>query len=68
MLKYSFYCKACDESYDVNLTTQERETKRISCPFCGDAEKQEVFAVGSDGAKAEGGGHCGGCSGHGGCR
>ena len=66
MPTYSFFCKACDEPYEIRMSMEEKEKWVARCPKCGGGEgKQELFCVAPDGGKQAGGGCCG--SGHGGC-
>lgn len=65
MPKYSYFCKLCDEPYDVRMPLEEPEVLVPRCPNCGDEGKQELFAIGPDAAKSARGGCCGG--GHGCC-
>lgn len=65
MPKYSYFCKACDEPYEVRMSMEEMETWSPRCPACGsDAGTQELFGVAGDVDPAHGG-CCGG--GHHGC-
>ncbi|MEW6720553.1 MAG: zinc ribbon domain-containing protein [Thermodesulfobacteriota bacterium] len=67
MPKYSYFCKACAEPYEMRMSAEEKEGWVPSCPNCGDgAEGQELFGVAPDGAKRSKGGCCGsggGCCG-----
>jgi len=63
MPKYSYYCRACDEAYDVLMSAEEQQTGSCCCPNCGDEEKQELYSVSSGGEKSA----CSGCSGAHGC-
>ena len=48
MPTYSYFCKACDEPYEITLSTEEKETWNARCPKCGaDEGKQELFGVAS---------------------
>ncbi len=59
MPKYSYFCRACDEAYDVRLSSEEKESFVPRCPKCGSGEeKQELFGIAGDGGG--GGGCCGG--------
>ncbi|MCL1926782.1 MAG: hypothetical protein FWF95_06585 [Syntrophorhabdaceae bacterium] len=58
MPKFSYFCKACEEAYEVRMSMEEQEGLIPRCPSCYDEEKQELYAV-SDGARSGCGGHCG---------
>jgi putative FmdB family regulatory protein len=59
MPRYSYFCKACDDPYDVRLSIEEKESFVPRCPNCGGGEEQqELYAVFGDGGSA--GGCCGG--------
>jgi len=58
---YSYFCKACEEAYEIRMSLEEQETRIPRCPNCGEEEKQELYAVGQDGAKSGG---CSGCCGN----
>jgi DNA-directed RNA polymerase subunit RPC12/RpoP len=63
MPKYSYFCKTCDEAYDLKMSSEEQKTSVPHCPSCGDGENQELYGVASDGDKSA----CAGCSGSHGC-
>ncbi len=57
---YSYFCKSCDEPYEITLSTEEKETWNARCPKCGAGEgKQELFGVASGKGKQGWGGCCG---------
>lgn len=61
MPRHRYFCKECDEPYDVYLSSGE-ESSVPRCPNCGGGEeKQELFAVFGDRESA------GGCGGGGCC-
>jgi len=55
MPRYSYFCKACDDPYDVRLSIEEKESFVPRCPNCGGGEEQqELYAVFGDGGSAGG--------------
>lgn len=65
MPKYSYFCKACAEPYELRMSVEEKERWVPRCPNCGGEGEQEMFGVAPDGGKRAKGG-CG-CSGGGCC-
>ena len=59
MFKFSYFCKACDESYEVKMPMEEQETYIPHCPHCGNEGDQALYAITPDGAT----GGCSGCGG-----
>lgn len=66
MPTYSYFCRSCDEPYELSMSTREKEAWNARCPKCGAEEgKQELYSVSPDGGGCASGGCCG--SGGNGC-
>ena len=63
MPTYSYYCRECSESYKIQMSMEEQETRALRCPNCGAEERQELYSISSDGGKGSCGGCCGGAHG-----
>ena len=60
MTTYSYFCTSCDESYEIRMSIEEKESWIARCPKCGAGEeKQEIFGISSGGGKHGNGGCCG---------
>jgi len=60
MPTYSFFCKSCDEPYEIRMSIEENGTLNARCPKCGAGEdKQEIFGVSPGGGEHGNGGCCG---------
>jgi putative FmdB family regulatory protein len=41
MLRYEFFCNACEQPFSKTLTSDEYEEGGVVCPECGSAEVEQ---------------------------
>ncbi len=45
MLRYEFFCHACEQPFAKSLTAEEYAEGRIVCPKCGSEEVEQRVAA-----------------------
>ncbi len=45
MLRYEFFCHACERPFAKSLTSEEYTESRIVCPNCGSDEVEQRVAA-----------------------
>ena len=41
---YEYFCRECHKSFEIVLTLEQHEKKRIVCPKCGSRKVQQEMA------------------------
>ena len=58
MPTFRYFCKWCEEAYQLKMSIEELESRISYCPKCGEEGKQELYAVSPDDESAWSG-YCG---------
>ena len=55
MPTYSYVCNKCNENFEVKMSMQEKETKKVSCPKCKTNDIRRNYGAISIGTTNSGG-------------